>query len=245
MEQQFCSCNPLQLVRTSGFGTIRILGRSGRKALLRNGFGRILNSRRPGNLPNSWGLRLFNTKSGPDAPNSTRGSVQPVGVAPMAGDLDFSSADSFEGDDDRRRDAFARLFAQHDRWLFAYLVSLLGSSAAAEEVFQEVCVVLWREYETFRVGNQFCEVGERDRSSPGPSLSPAAASRRAAAERRRRRSAVERRGRAGRPARIAAGCVAGLPAESCRTCDRQLGPALLRRQPAVVQRWSPRNWVGR
>ncbi len=54
-----------------------------------------------------------------------------------------------------RRDAFARLFAQHDRWLFAYLVSLLGSSAHAEEVFQEVCVVLWRECETFQLGTDF------------------------------------------------------------------------------------------
>src|SRR3954469_6174175 len=54
-----------------------------------------------------------------------------------------------------RREAFARLFAQHDRWLFAYLVSLLGSSAHAEEVFQEVCVVLWREYETFELGTNF------------------------------------------------------------------------------------------
>ncbi|MCI0335663.1 MAG: sigma-70 family RNA polymerase sigma factor [Planctomycetes bacterium] len=54
-----------------------------------------------------------------------------------------------------RRDAFARLFAQHDRWLFAYLVSLLGNAAHAEEVFQEVCVVLWREYETFRLGTDF------------------------------------------------------------------------------------------
>jgi RNA polymerase sigma-70 factor (ECF subfamily) len=54
-----------------------------------------------------------------------------------------------------RRDAFARLFAQHDRWLFAYLVSLLGSAAHAEEVFQEVCVVLWREYETFQFGTDF------------------------------------------------------------------------------------------
>src|SRR5215211_6359249 len=57
--------------------------------------------------------------------------------------------------DDERRDAFARLFAQHDRWLFAYLVSLLGNSAHAEEVFQEVCVVLWREYETFQLGTDF------------------------------------------------------------------------------------------
>ena len=54
-----------------------------------------------------------------------------------------------------RRDAFARLFAQHDRWLFAYLVSLLGNSAHAEEVFQEVCVVLWREHETFQLGTNF------------------------------------------------------------------------------------------
>ena len=58
-------------------------------------------------------------------------------------------------DDDQRRDAFARLFAQHDRWLFAYLVSLLGNSASAEEVFQEVCVVLWRECGTFELGTDF------------------------------------------------------------------------------------------
>jgi len=57
------------------------------------------------------------------------------------------------GDD--RRDAFARLFAQHDRWLFSYLVTLLGSPNSAEEVFQEVCVILWREYEKFDLGTNF------------------------------------------------------------------------------------------
>ena len=31
----------------------------------------------------------------------------------------------------------------------------LGNSAHAEEVFQEVCVVLWREYETFQLGTDF------------------------------------------------------------------------------------------
>lgn len=72
----------------------------------------------------------------------------------MAGDPEFSGLES-RGDGDQRRDAFARLFAQHDRWLFAYLVSLLGSSAAAEEVFQEVCVVLWREHESFQLGTDF------------------------------------------------------------------------------------------
>ncbi|HVT27690.1 MAG TPA: sigma-70 family RNA polymerase sigma factor [Lacipirellulaceae bacterium] len=62
---------------------------------------------------------------------------------------------NYSRSDAERRDAFARLFAQHDRWLFAYLVSLLGNSAHAEEVFQEVCVVLWREYETFQLGTDF------------------------------------------------------------------------------------------
>jgi len=57
--------------------------------------------------------------------------------------------------DAQRREAFARLFAQHDRWLFSYLVVLLGGPADAEEVFQEVCVVLWREYEKFQFGTNF------------------------------------------------------------------------------------------
>ncbi|RIK73057.1 MAG: RNA polymerase subunit sigma [Planctomycetota bacterium] len=55
----------------------------------------------------------------------------------------------------QRRDAFARLFAKHDRWLFAYLVTLLGNPAHAEEVFQEVCVVVWRSYDQFELGTDF------------------------------------------------------------------------------------------
>lgn len=67
-----------------------------------------------------------------------------------ASGADFSPTEHApdEGDRDRRA-VFARVFAQHDRWLYAYLVSLLGSPADAEEVFQEVCVVLWRDYEKF------------------------------------------------------------------------------------------------
>jgi RNA polymerase sigma-70 factor (ECF subfamily) len=73
----------------------------------------------------------------------------------MAGGFSQASEDRSPSGGDQRRDAFARLFAQHDRWLFAYLVSLLGSSAHAEEVFQEVCVVLWRECDTFELGTDF------------------------------------------------------------------------------------------
>lgn len=56
---------------------------------------------------------------------------------------------------DQQRDAFARLFAKYDRWLYAYLVTLLANPSHAEEVFQEVCVVLWRDYEKFELGTDF------------------------------------------------------------------------------------------
>lgn len=59
-------------------------------------------------------------------------------------------------DDEReQRAAFAREFAEHDRWLFAYLVSLLGNPADAQEVFQDVCVTLWRDYKQYQLGTSF------------------------------------------------------------------------------------------
>lgn len=68
------------------------------------------------------------------------------------GELHSQEATSQE---DLRRDAFARLFAKHDRWLFAYLVTLLSSPVDAEEVFQEISVVIWRNYEQFELGTDF------------------------------------------------------------------------------------------
>jgi RNA polymerase sigma-70 factor (ECF subfamily) len=56
---------------------------------------------------------------------------------------------------DQRRDAFARLFAKYDRWLFPYLVTLLANPAHAEEVFQEVCVTVWRISDQFDLGTDF------------------------------------------------------------------------------------------
>ncbi len=76
-------------------------------------------------------------------------------------DLDSISDGSRATDDgpslaaDQRRDAFARLFAKHDRWLFSYLVTLLANPAHAEEVFQEVCVIVWRMYDQFELGTDF------------------------------------------------------------------------------------------
>jgi RNA polymerase sigma-70 factor (ECF subfamily) len=79
-------------------------------------------------------------------------------VADSAFSFDSPSDDS-AGDSasaaDQRRDAFARLFAKHDRWLFSYLVTLLANPAHAEEVFQEVCVIVWRMSDQFELGSDF------------------------------------------------------------------------------------------
>ncbi len=78
--------------------------------------------------------------------------VDPTSDSAAGGKADGGSVGRADG---QRREAFARLFAQHDRWLFSYLVVLLGSPADAEDVFQEVCVVLWREHEKFQLGTDF------------------------------------------------------------------------------------------
>lgn len=85
-----------------------------------------------------------------DAPGHSQGAARAPGARPVdtAEPVDTGEQDSSLVEQEARA-RFARVFAQHDRWLYAYLVSLLGSPADAEEVFQEVCVVLWRGYEAF------------------------------------------------------------------------------------------------
>lgn len=50
---------------------------------------------------------------------------------------------------------FARLFAVNHRRIYAYVRSLVPHRADSDEVFQETCVVLWREFKTFAPGTNF------------------------------------------------------------------------------------------
>lgn len=52
-------------------------------------------------------------------------------------------------------DAFVRLMTEHQGRLFAYIFSLLGNPDAANDVLQEVNVVLWRDSREFRHGSNF------------------------------------------------------------------------------------------
>lgn len=53
------------------------------------------------------------------------------------------------------REEFARVYAQNQSWLFAFVVTLVGNVADAEEVYQEVCVALWSEFDTFDLATDF------------------------------------------------------------------------------------------
>jgi RNA polymerase sigma-70 factor, ECF subfamily len=50
---------------------------------------------------------------------------------------------------------YLRLLAQHDRWLATYVYSLVSSTHDAEDILQEVKVVLWREFAKFESGSNF------------------------------------------------------------------------------------------
>lgn len=52
-------------------------------------------------------------------------------------------------------EAFARLLAENHRRLFGFIRTLVPRRADADDLFQETCVVLWKEFPTFRAGSDF------------------------------------------------------------------------------------------
>ena len=67
-----------------------------------------------------------------DGENSPEGPISPG----MTGSPGMTESPGMTGA--AQRDAFARLFAKHDRWLFSYLVTLLANSAHAEDTMNAI-----------------------------------------------------------------------------------------------------------
>jgi len=55
----------------------------------------------------------------------------------------------------RDSDDFVQLMTEHQGRLFAYVFSLIGNPDAANDVLQEVNIVLWRDSREFRPGSNF------------------------------------------------------------------------------------------
>ncbi len=52
-------------------------------------------------------------------------------------------------------EAFLRLMAEHERWLAAYVYSLLPGVAEADDILQECKVVMWKQFGRFEPGTNF------------------------------------------------------------------------------------------
>ncbi|NLF08159.1 MAG: sigma-70 family RNA polymerase sigma factor [Pirellulaceae bacterium] len=56
---------------------------------------------------------------------------------------------------DKHHDLFSELIAQHQSELYAYIFAIVRNWQDADDLFQDVCMVLWRKFETFRPGSSF------------------------------------------------------------------------------------------
>ena len=63
------------------------------------------------------------------------------------------SANRQESDD--RREMFVRLLTQHERRVYAYILSLVPRWHDADEIAQETNVRLWKEFDRFEPGTNF------------------------------------------------------------------------------------------
>lgn len=52
-------------------------------------------------------------------------------------------------------ETYLRLLTQHDRWLAAYVYSLVASAADADDILQEVKVTLWKQFAKFEPDSNF------------------------------------------------------------------------------------------
>ncbi len=50
---------------------------------------------------------------------------------------------------------FVRLFAEYNRRIYTFVRALVHEASDADDVFQEVCTVLWRKFDQFESGTDF------------------------------------------------------------------------------------------
>lgn len=63
------------------------------------------------------------------------------------------------GASNHRAGEFVRLFVRHERHLYAYLLTVLGNPADAEDVLQQTSIVLWEKFEEFSADGDFMAWG--------------------------------------------------------------------------------------
>ena len=54
-----------------------------------------------------------------------------------------------------RHNLFAELINRHQSELYAYIYAVVRNRADTDDLYQSVCLVLWRKFESFRLGSNF------------------------------------------------------------------------------------------
>jgi RNA polymerase sigma-70 factor (ECF subfamily) len=57
---------------------------------------------------------------------------------------------------DETTETYLRLLGQHQRWLAAYVYSLVPRASDADDILQEVKLTMWRHFARFEPGTNFC-----------------------------------------------------------------------------------------
>jgi RNA polymerase sigma-70 factor, ECF subfamily len=58
-------------------------------------------------------------------------------------------------DEQDRRDLYSELITRHQSQLYAYIYAIVRNQENADDLFQSVCLVLWRKFELFQPGSSF------------------------------------------------------------------------------------------
>jgi RNA polymerase sigma-70 factor (ECF subfamily) len=54
-----------------------------------------------------------------------------------------------------RHDLFSELISRHQSELYAYIFAIVRNWEDTDDLYQSVCLVLWRKFESFRLGSSF------------------------------------------------------------------------------------------
>lgn len=69
--------------------------------------------------------------------------------------VSLESVDSNKGRSPEKIATFSELFDADKKRLYCYIYAYVSNSTDADDIFQETCLTLWREFETFELGTNF------------------------------------------------------------------------------------------
>ena len=61
-----------------------------------------------------------------------------------------------------RHNLFSELITRHQSQLYAYIFAIVRNQQDADDLYQSVCLILWRKFDIISAGQQFLLLGTPD-----------------------------------------------------------------------------------